>query len=187
LVDDLAAEGLSAFQLPASNAGFTLRAVDDGAANGSVTALATGATSTLGAGEHYLTYIAGNTIQTVHEQFDLEQPAKVLLRAVHAAKDTAIPQTLDIGRVESDALSTTLFEGLEPGTASEEEGVALNPGALILGAAATTTVTPLLAIKTLSGATVPVRGEKSFVLVTGTTAEANLWLVNTSVAGWSIR
>ncbi len=188
LVDDLAAETLGAFQLPESDAGFTLRAVDDGAANGSVTALATGATSSLAAGEHYLTYIAGDTIETIHEQFDLEQPTKVILRAVHAAQDSAIPQTLDIGPVVSDALTTSLlFTGLAPATASEEAGLAVNPGSIILGAAATTTTTPLLAKKTLSGSAAPVRGETDFVLVTGTTAAANLWLIDTSVPGWSLR
>lgn len=188
LVDDLEAENLSAFQLPESNAGFTLRAVDDGAANGSVTALATGATSSLSAGEHYLAYIAGNSIETVHEQFDLEQPNKVVLRAVHAAQDSAIPQTLDIGAVVSDALTATpLFVGLAPATASEEEGLAIDSGAIILGAAATTTTSPLFATKTLSGNAAPVKGESDFVLVTGTTAAAKLWLVNTSVAGWSLR
>jgi hypothetical protein len=187
LVDDLTAESMGAFQLPANNAGFTLRAVDDGAANGGVTALATGATSSLSAGEHYLSYIAGNTIQTIHEQFDLEQPTKVLLRAVHAAKDSAIPETLDIGPVVSDALASTLFVGLEPATASDDAGLAVNPGSLILGAAATTTTSPLLAKKTLSGDAAPVKGETDFVLITGTSAAANLWLVNTSVAGWSLR
>lgn len=187
LVDDLEAETLRAFQLPASNSGFTLRAVDDGAASGSVTALATGETSSLVPGEHYLTYIAGDSIQTIHEQFDLEQPTKVLLRAVHAADETVLPETLDIGPVVSDALSSTLFEGVAPATASEDAGLAINAGSLILGVTATTTTTPLLATKTLSGNDAPVRGETDFVLVTGTTAAAKLWLVNTSVAGWSLR
>jgi hypothetical protein len=187
LVDDLEVEGLSAFQLPESDAGFTLRAVDDSAASGSVTALATGATSSIAAGEHYLTYIAGGTIETIHEQFDLEQPNKVLLRAVHAATDAALPETLDVGPVVSDALSSTLFIGVGPATASVASGLAVNPGALILGAAATTTTTPLLGTKTLSGANAPVKGENDFVLITGTTAAAKLWLVNTSVAGWSLR
>lgn len=188
LVDDLEAESINAFQLPASNTGFTLRAVDDGAASGSVTALATGETSTLAAGEHYLTYIASDSIETIHEQFDLEQPTKVLLRAVHATADAAIPQTLDIGPVASDALSSTYFTGLAPGAASDDvAGFAVNSGALILGAAATTTTTPLLATKTLSGNAAPVKGENDFVLVTGTAAEAKLWLVNTTVAGWSLR
>jgi uncharacterized protein DUF4397 len=191
LVDDLEAEALSAFQLPASNAGFTVRAVDSTAVNGAATAQATGETSSLMAGEHYLTYIAGNTIQNIHEQFDLEQPSKVLLRAVHAAKSTAIPETLDIGKASSEELTSTLFVGIEPAAASEEEGVAINSGNLILGAAATTLTTPLLAQKTLSGDDAPVKGETDFVLVTGTTVgttpSANLWLVNTSVAGWSIR
>jgi hypothetical protein len=94
---------------------------------------------------------------------------------------------LDIGPVVSDELSSTLFEGIEPAAAAAEEGVAVNSGNLILGAAATTTTTPLLAQKTLSGANAPVKGETDFVLVTGTTAAANIWLVNTSVAGWSLR
>lgn len=187
LANDVATDTMSAFQLPSSSAGFTLRAVDDAAASGAATALATGQTSSLAAGEHYLSYIAGNTIQTLHEQFDLEMPAKVLLRGVHAAKPTAIPETLDIGPVVSDALTAALFVGVEPAASSEEEGTALDPGNLILGAAATTTTTPLLAQKTLSGVNAPVAGETSFVLVTGTTAAASLWLVNTSVAGWSLR
>jgi len=153
-----------------------------------VTALATGATSSLVAGEHYLTYIAGDAIETVREQFDLEQPTKVLLRAVHAAQDSAIPQTLDIGAVVSDALTATpLFVGLAPATSSEEEGLAVDSGAIILGAAATTTTTPLIATKTLSGSAAPIKGETDFVLVTGTTASAKLWLVDTSIAGWSLR
>jgi len=190
LVDSLESETLGAFQLPASNTGFTLRAVDDSATSGSATALATGETSTLAVGEHYLGYIAGNTIQTIHEQFDLEQPNKVLLRAVHAAKSTAIPETLDIGPVVSDELKSTLFAGIEPAASADEEGVAINPGNVILGAAATTTTAPLLAQKTLSGDDAPIKGETDFVLVTGTTLDAdsaNIWLVNTSVAGWSLR
>jgi hypothetical protein len=188
LVDDLAVNSLAAFQLPANNTGFTLRAVDSEAADGSDTALATGSTSSISAGEHYLTYIADNTIQNIHEQFDLEQPTKVLLRAVHAAKPSLLPETLDIGPAVSDALTDTLlFEGIEPADTSDEAGFAINSGNLILGAAATTTTTPLLAQKTLSGDDAPIKGETDFVLVTGTTASASIWLINTSVAGWSIR
>jgi hypothetical protein len=187
MVDDLAANTMKAFQLPASTTGFMLRAVDDAAANGAATALATGATSSLAAGEHYLSYIAGDTIKTIHEQFDLEQPTKVLLRGVHAAKASAIPETLDVGPVVSDALSSTLLVGIAPASSSEDAGIAVNPGNLILGAAATGTTTPLLAQKTLSGAAAPVAGETDFVLVAGTTAAASIWLVNTSVAGWSLR
>lgn len=187
MVDDLAPETMGAFQLPASTTGFMLKAVDDAAASGAATALATGQTSSLATGEHYLSYIAGNTIETIHEQFDLEQPTKVLLRGVHAAKATALPATLDLGPVVSDALSSALLVGIEPAGSSADAGIAVNPGNLILGAAVTATTTPLLAQKTLSGAAAPVAGETDFVLVTGTTAAANLWLVNTSVAGWSLR
>ncbi len=187
MANDLAANTMGAFQLPASTTGFMLRAVDDAAANGAATALATGATSSLAVGEHYLSYIAGDTIQTIHEQFDLEQPTKALLRGVHAAKVTAIPETLDVGPVVSDALSSTLLVGIEPAGSSEDAGVAVNPGNVILGATATGTTTPLLAQKTLSGAAAPVAGETDFVLVTGTTAAASIWVVNTSVAGWSLR
>jgi hypothetical protein len=187
MADDLAPETMAAFQLPASTTGFTLKAVDDAAASGAATALATGLTSSLAAGEHYLSYIAGASIQTVHEQFDLEQPTKALLRGVHAAEVTAIPATLDLGPVVSNALSSTLIVGIEPAGSSEDAGFAIDPGNLILGAAATGTTTPLLAQKTLSGADAPLAGETDFVLVTGTTAAASIWLVNTSVAGWSLR
>lgn len=187
LADDVAADSMVAFQLAASTPGYTVRAVDSGAANGSASGLASGGTSTLLAGEHYLSYIAGNTIQTIQEQFDLEQPTKVLLRGVHAVKPGQIPSMLDFGPVVSDALSGTIITGVAPAEASAEEGVAINPGNLILGAAATTTTTPLFASITLSGAAAPKAGERDFVLLAGTAAAAKLFVVNTSVPGWSIR
>lgn len=187
LVNDLEPETLGAFQLPASKTGFTLRAVDDSASSGSATALATGDTSSISEGEHYLAYIAGDSIVNIHEKFDLEQSNKVLLRGVHAALSSAIPETLDIGLAASDELTSTLLVGIQPGASSEDEGVAVNSGNLILGVAATTTTSPLFAQKTLSGRDAPVKGERDFVLVTGTTVNANIWLVNTSVAGWSLR
>lgn len=181
LADDLAAESMGAFQLPPSAAGVTLKAVADDAASGTATALATGATSTLELGEHYLSYIAANTIQTVHEQFDLEQPTKVMLRGVHAS--TAIAATVDLGAVVSNALSNVLIDGVVPTESSAEAGVAINPGNIILGAAAHSTTT-LVAQKTLSGATAPIAGERDFVLLVGA---GSLWVVDTSVAGWSLR
>jgi hypothetical protein len=187
LADDVAAEAMVAFQLAASTPGYTLRAVDSGAANGSASGLANGGTSTLLAGEHYLSYIAGSTIQTIQEQFDLTQPTKVLLRGVHAAKPGQIPSMLDFGPVVSDALSGTIITGVGPAEASAEEGEAINPGNLILGATATTTTTPVLASITLSGAAAPKAGERDFVLLTGTAAAAKLFVVTTSQAGWSIR
>ena len=188
LTNDLAAAKLGAFQLPASTAGFSLKAVAGDATSGTATALATGATSTLELGEHYLSYIAGNTIRTVHEQFDLEQPTKVLLRGVHASADTAA--TIDFGSVVSNALSGVLIDGVAPAESSAEAGVAINPGNIILGASATST-TVLLAQKTLSGAATaaaaPVAGERDFVLLVGSAAQNDIWLVDTSVAGWSLR
>jgi hypothetical protein len=181
LADNLAAESLGAFQLPPSAAGVTLKAVADDAASGAATALATGATSTLELGEHYLSYIASNTIQTVHEQFDLEQPTKVMLRGVHAS--TAIAATVDIGAVVSNALSNVLIDSVVPTESSAEAGIATNPGNIILGASAHSTTT-LLAQKTLSGATAPIAGERDFVLLVGA---GSLWVVDTSVAGWSLR
>ena len=187
LADNVAAESLVGFQLPASTSGFTLKAVDDAAANGSASGLASGPTSTIKAGEHYLSYIAGTSIQLVPEQFDLEQTTKALLRGVHAAKAGTIPASIDFGPVVSDALSDALLVGVAPTEASAEAGYAINPGNLILGAAATTTTTPLLARTTLSGVRAPVAGERDFVLLTGTAAAAKLWVVDTSVPGWSIR
>lgn len=181
LSDDIAAETMAAFQLPASATGFTLKAVADDAASGTATALATGATSTIEAGEHYLSYIAANTIQTIHEQFDLEQPTKVMWRGVHAS--TTIAQTIDFGPVVSDLLSSALITGVMPTEASAEAGVATGPGNIILGAAVTSTTT-LLAQKTLSAANAPVAGERDFVLLVGTDG---LWVVNTAVAGWELR
>lgn len=185
LADDLAAAKLGAFQLPASAAGFTLKAVAADAPSGTATPLATGTTSTLELGEHYLSYIAANTIQTVHEQFDLEQPTKVMLRGVHAA--TEVAATVDFGSVTSNALSGVLIDGVAPAESSAEAGVATNPGNIILGASAHS-MTTLLAQKTLSGAAVaPVAGERDFVLLVGPAAANELWLVDTSVAGWSLR
>jgi len=181
LLNDLAAEKLSAFQLPESSAGFTLKAVASDAASGTATGLATGPTSTIEAGEHYLSYIASNTIQTIHEQFDLEQPTKVMLRGVHAS--TSITETVDFGAVVSNALSSALISGVMPTESSAEAGVATNPGNLILGAAPHS-LTTLLAQKTLSGTTAPIAGERDFVLLVGADG---LWLVDTSVAGWTLR
>jgi hypothetical protein len=191
LVDNLAADTIGAFQLPASSAGFNLRAVDDAAANGAATTVATGKTSSLVAGDHYLTYIAANTIQNIHEQFDLGETDKVLLRAVHAARNTEIPETLDIGPVDGTSLGDVLFDGIQPASSSDDAGISVDPGDLTLGAAATGTVSPLLASRAFEGDDAPVAGETDFVLVTGvttgTTSAAKLWLVNTSVAGWAIR
>jgi Domain of unknown function (DUF4397) len=181
LADNLAGDSMGAFQLPPSAAGLTLKAVADDAASGTATALATGATSTLELGEHYLSYIASNTIQTIHEQFDLEQPTKVMLRGVHAS--TAIAATVDLGAVVSNALSNVLIDSVAPTESSAEAGVAINPGNIILGASAHSTTT-LLAQKTLSGATAPIAGERGFVLLVGA---GSLWVVDTSVAGWSLR
>lgn len=182
LIDDLAAETLGAFQLPASNAGFTLKAVADDAVSGTATGLASGDTSTLEAGEHYLSYIAGDTIETIHEQFDLEQPTESILRGVHAS--VSILETVDFGAAVSSSLTSALIAGVEPAESSAEAGVAINPGNVILGATATNTLTPLLAEKALSAADAPVAGERSFVLLVGA---GELWLVNTAVAGWSLR
>lgn len=181
LSDDLAAATLTAFQLPASAAGFTLKAVADDAVSGTATALATGPTSTLEAGEHYLTYIAGNTIQTLHEQFDLEQPTKLMLRGAHAS--TSIAQTVDFGAVVSNTLSTVLISSVAPSESSAAAGVATSPGNVIFGAA-THGLTTLLAQATFSGAAAPVAGERDFALLVGTD---KLWLVDTSVAGWTLR
>lgn len=181
LSDNVAAETMAAFQLPASVAGFTLKAVADDAASGTATALATGATSTLEDGEHYLSYIASNTIKTIHEQFDLEQSGKVMLRGVHAS--TTITETVDFGAVISDLLSTPSISSVMPAESSAEAGVAIGPGNIILGAAAHS-MTTLLAQKTLSGTNAPVAGERDFVLLVGSNG---LWVVNTAVAGWSLR
>lgn len=181
LLDDLAAEKMAAFQLPESSAGFTLKAVASDATAGTATALATGATSTIEAGEHYLSYVASNTIQTIHEQFDLEQPTKVMLRGVHAS--TSITETVDFGSVVSDALSSVLINGVMPTESSPEAGVAGNPGNIILGASPHS-LTTLLAQKTLSGTAAPIAGERDFVMLVGADG---LWLVDTSVAGWTLR
>lgn len=182
LADNVTAQTLTAFQLPASSAGSTLKAVAADAASGTATALATGNTSTLEAGEHYLSYIAGGSIRTIHEQFDLEQPTRVVLRGVHAA--VATTETVDFGAAVSSALASALISGVMPAGSSAEAGVAISPGNVILGAAATGTLTPLLAEKALSAALAPAAGERSFVLLVGT---GELWLVNTAVAGWSLR
>jgi hypothetical protein len=182
LADDLAVETLAGFQLPASAAGVTLKAVADEAASGAATSLASGATSTLAAGEHYLAYIAGDTIETLHEQFDLEQPTKVLLRGVHAS--VTLQQTVDFGIAQSSALTTVLIPEVAPAMASAEAGAAINPGNAILGAAATGTLTPLLAEKSFTSGTALQAGERGFVLLSGA---GDLWFVDTSVSGWSVR
>jgi hypothetical protein len=141
----------------------------------------------LTAGEHYLSYIAGSTIQVVQEQFDLEQPSKALLRGVHAAKPATIPAAVDFGPFTAAALTSVLIANVAPAEASAEAGVALEPGNLALAAAAHSTTTPLLATASLTAAAAPVAGERDFVLLTGTAADAKLWFVDTSVAGWAIR
>jgi Domain of unknown function (DUF4397) len=184
LSDNLAAQKMTAFQLPASATGFTLKAVAGDAASGTATGLATGATSTIEAGEHYLSYIAGNTIQTIHEQFDLLQPTKAMLRGVHAS--VSVAQTVDFGAVVTGAVSTVLVNGVMPAESSAEAGVAIAPGNVILGAAAHSTTVPL-AQKPLTGgagAAAPSAGERDFALLVGTDG---LWVVDTSVAGWPLR
>ena len=181
LADDLAAQKTAAFQLPASLAGFTLKAVAADAVGGTATALATGATSTLEAGEHYLGYIASNTIQTIHEQFDLEQPTKVMLRGVHASTDIA--ETVDFGTVATGALSSVLIASVMPSESSAEGGVAVAPGNVILGAAVHSMTVPL-AQKTLTAAAAPIAGERDFALLVGADG---LWIVDTSVPGWPLR
>jgi Domain of unknown function (DUF4397) len=187
LANDVEAEALVAFQLPASTGGYTLKAVDSGAANGSASGLASGSTSTLLSGEHYLSYIAGAAIGTIREQFNL-QSTDVLLRGVHAMKLGQITEQLDFGPVTGDALSDALISGVGPGMASAPAGTAIDAGDLTLGAATTGTATPLFATLELEGTAAPEAGERSFVLLTGATAAtAKLYVVNTSVAGWSIR
>ncbi len=181
LTNDLMAQKVTAFQLPASPTGFTLKAVAADAASGTATALASGATSTIEVGEHYLGYIAGNTIQTIHEQFDLEQPTKVMLRGVHASP--GIAQTVDFGAVVTGALSSVLISSVMPAESSVEAGVAVAPGNVILGASAHSMTVPL-AQKALTGATAPVAGERDFALLVGADG---LWVVDTSVAGWPLR
>jgi hypothetical protein len=182
LADNVAVQTLAGFQLPASAAGITLKAVAHDAASGAATSLASGATSTLATGEHYLAYIAGNTIETLHEQFDLEQPTKVLLRGVHASLTLA--QTVDFGVAASSALTSALIPEIAPAMASAEAGAAVNPGNVIIGATDTGTLTPLLAEKSFTAGTALVAGERGFVLLSGT---GDLWFVDTSVPGWSVR
>ncbi len=181
LSDNLAAQKIAAFQLPASATGFSLKAVASDQVSGTATGLATGATSTIEAGEHYLSYIAGNTIQTIHEQFDLLQPTKAMLRGVHAS--VSVAQTVDFGAVVTGAVSTVLVNGVMPAESSAEAGVAIAPGNVILGVAAHSTTVPL-AQKTLTAATAPIAGERDFALLVGTDG---LWVVDTSVAGWPLR
>lgn len=189
LADDVEAGALAAFQLKASTAGYTLKAVDSAAANGAVTSLASGGTSTLRVGEHYLSYIvAGTTIGTVQEQFDLAQPTKAVLRGVHAVKPGQITSEVDFGAVTATSLSSALITGVAPAGASAAAGVAIDAGDAILGVAATDTLTPLYATVDLSGTAALKEGERSFVLLTGATAAAaKLYVVDTSVAGWSVR
>ena len=181
LVDDLAAAKLTAFQLPTSATGFTLKAVAADAPSGTATALASGATSTVELGEHYLSYIASGTIQTIHEQFDLEQPTKVMLRGVHGS--TTIAQTVDFGSVVSNALSGVLIASVAPAESSAEAGFAVAPGNIILGASAHS-MTALLAQTTLTSAKAPIAGERDFVLLVGADG---LWVVDTSVPVWTVR
>jgi Domain of unknown function (DUF4397) len=188
LADDVEGGALTAFQLKASTGGYTLKAVDSGAANGSASGLATGGTSTLRLGEHYLAYIAGATIDTIQEQFDLEQPDNALLRGVHAVKPGQISAQLDFGAVTGTSLSSALITSVAPAGASSADGVTVDPGNVVLGAAAADTVTPLFATIDLSGDNALREGERSFVLLTGATAATSkLYLVDTSVAGWSVR
>jgi hypothetical protein len=178
LADDLAGEALAGFQLPASGAGFTLKAVAGDAVAGTATGLATGATSTLEAGEHYLAYIAGDTIETLHEQFDLDEPTKVVIRGAHAS--STIAETVDFGVQAAGSLTSSWFTDVAPTEASAEAGLAIDAGELLVGAAETGTVTPLLGQVTFTGAA----GERGFLLLAGA---GDIWFVDTSVAGWSVR
>lgn len=195
LEDNLAQGALGAFQLRASTTGYTLKAVDADAPNGSVTNDAQGTTSTLLVGEHYLSYLAGDQIRTIREQFDLTQTDKVLLRGVHGVKAGAVTAGVDFGpvNVAGTDLTSVLVAGVAPGVASSTvTGDVVEPGALTLGVAATGTTTPVLATLALTGTAstpaAPVAGERDFVLVTGATAgAAKLYVVDTSVAGWSVR
>lgn len=106
----------------------------------------------------------------------------VMLRGVHAA--TGIAETVDFGAAVSSSLTSALIEDVMPEDSSAEAGVAIDPGNVILGATATGTLTPLLAEKPLSGDAAPMAAERSFVLLAGA---GELWLVNTSEAGWALR
>ncbi|RYZ05847.1 MAG: DUF4397 domain-containing protein [Myxococcales bacterium] len=192
LADDLEQGALAAFQLKASTAGYTLKAVDSEAVNGSITSDAQGTTSTLLVGEHYLSYLAGDQIRTLREQFDLTQTDKVLLRGVHALKTGAIGAQIDFGPLNEagTALASALIEGVGPGLASAPAGEALEPGAVTLGATATGTTTPIYNTLALTATTAPVAGERDFLLLTGTGATVpttKLYVVDTSVAGWAVR
>lgn len=186
LANDVATDGLVGFQLGASTAGYMLKAVEPSAANGAASGLASGNTSTLLAGEHYLSYISGAAINTVREQFNLQQPTKALLRGVHAVKAGQILGQVDFGSVTEGAL-TAFISGVGPALSSAPAGEAIEPGDILLGAALTGTTAPLATLE-LEGAAAPKAGERDFVLITGATqAAAKLYVVDTSVAGWSVR
>lgn len=183
LVSDLTAGTMAGFQLKASSAGVTLKAVASGATSGTATAIASGPTSTINNGRHYLGYISGDEIHVVREQFALDEPTQAMMRGVHAAD--AVTQSVDFGTVTAVALTSTLVENVGPDEASAEAGVALAPGNVTLGVAVTGNTAPLLASRAFAGAAAPRAGERSFVLFTDGATE--LWLVDTSVAGWSLR
>jgi hypothetical protein len=187
LANNVAAGELAAFQVPASTTGYTLKAVEPEAVDGSASGLASGSTSTLVAGEHYLGYISGTAIRTVKEQFDLAQPTKALLRGVHAVKAGQIAGQLDFGLVTGGVLTSALISGVGPAAASAEAGVAVDPADITLGAALTTTDAPYATLA-LTGANALAEGERDFVLLTGaTTGTAKLYVVNTAVPGWTVR
>jgi hypothetical protein len=95
-----------------------------------------------------------------------------------------VSETVDFGAANSGELSSALIAAVAPHKASAAAGLAINPGAVTLGAAATGTTINLLAEQTFSGTSAPQAGERDFLMLVGA---GQLWLVDTSVAGWSIR
>lgn len=187
LLNGLTLANMGAFQLKPSIAGYNLKAVNDGATSGTSTALATGATSTLALGEHYLSVMSAGagSIQTVHEQFGLGSTTQALFRGVHASAGVAA--TVDFGNAVGAVVGPVIINAVAPGEASALAGTTVAPGDMTLGVAADGTTINLITAKAFTGVNAPVAAERDFVLFVQNGALGTLWLVNTSVAGWTLR
>jgi hypothetical protein len=142
-------------------------------------------TGALVAGERYLaaaTGFLGNQsfqLAAYREGFDVSDD-KAVLRAVHASPDAP---AVDIGLLSSGEIATVLFSDLTFTRASDDRGLAANPGHTVVGVGATKSPDPvatftipatsgLRAFTVAAGALSPAPGQKSFRLLLVDTARS---------------
>ncbi len=139
----------------------------------------------LAAGERYLAIVTGLAagspalrVIALRDQFNVEA-AKAFVRVVHAAPGTP---AVDVGTVTTGTL-TPAASNIDFGAASDELGIELAPGALVLGVAPTGTTTPVATFDVNVSA-----GLRSFAVAMGGAAgrPLQLGLIDTAVVPWSL-